>query len=262
MEPLSENVQYADFTECAAYYRYKFHYTPGVIDALCRIVVSGGEPLQVADLGAGTGELTVALAARGLRGVAVEPNAAMRRKGEQRMAGDAAFRWREGSAEATGLDDRSVDWVLYGGSFHWARKKAALVEAHRILKPGGRLTAIWTMRDLERDPFQREIDRLIEDHIPNVQRVYYGIERLQRHLAEVLTTDGLFDRCLFLEGEHAEETPIEAYLGLWRMVHDVRSQISPEGFETLLDAIRERAEQRTDQRLFYRTRAWTVCKVA
>lgn len=262
MEPLSVNVQYADFTEVAAYYKYKFHYSPTVIDALCRIFAPSHPEGQVADLGAGTGELTVALAARGLAGVAVEPNASMRHEGERRMADSAAFAWRAGSAERTGLADQSVDWVLYGGSFHWTKKAAALAEARRILRPGGRLTAIWTMRDLARDPFQYSIDRLIEDFIPNVQRVYHGIERLQARLVDVLQADGLFGQCLAMEGHHDEETSTEAYLGMWRMVHDVRSQSSPSGFDALLDAIEARARQRDDHRLFYRTRAWTVRKVS
>jgi SAM-dependent methyltransferase len=73
---------------------------------------------------------------------AVEPNAAMRAAAEPHPL----VEWREGTAEATGLPDQSVDLVLCAQAFHWFRQRDALAEFHRVLKPGGRLALMWNAR--------------------------------------------------------------------------------------------------------------------
>src|SRR6266852_7178795 len=69
---------------------------------------------RVCDVGAGTGNLTLPLAAAGLAVVALEPNAAMRALGRQRTAGVARVRWLAACAEATPLGDATCDLVTFG----------------------------------------------------------------------------------------------------------------------------------------------------
>lgn len=252
-------MQYADFTKVARYYRHKFHYCAFVLDSLSLIASAKGLPICVADIGAGTGELTVELANRGFSGFAVEPNEAMLREGKERLTDGRSFVWSQGSAESTMLPSASVDWVIFGGSFHWTNNSAALAEARRILKPSGMLTAIWVMRDLVNDPFQAKVDGLIEDMIPNVHRVYHGIERLHKKMPWRLLEGGLFGDALELGGWHTEPTSSQQYLSLWRMVHDVQSQVSAERFDEILGRIETLLPSDEILSLHYHTRAWTVC---
>ncbi|HET7568088.1 MAG TPA: methyltransferase domain-containing protein [Gaiellaceae bacterium] len=96
----------------------------------------------VVELGAGTGKLTRALAALGVRVLAVEPDprmlAVLRERGLDGV---------EGSAEAIPVGDGEADAVVAGSSFHWFELAAALREAHRVLRPGGRLAFGWNHRD-------------------------------------------------------------------------------------------------------------------
>jgi ubiquinone/menaquinone biosynthesis C-methylase UbiE len=102
-----------------------------------------------ADLGAGTGFLTEALLARGARVIAVDQAEEMlvalgRKLGAQ--AGDR-LELRRGTADALPLPDRSVDRVVANMFLHHVEDPAAaLREAARVLRPGGRIV----ISDLDR----------------------------------------------------------------------------------------------------------------
>jgi SAM-dependent methyltransferase len=136
------------FTERAtAYATGRPSYPPEAVDA---ILAGLGDPaaLTVADLGAGTGISSRALAERGPRVLAIEPNAAMRAN----AAPDPRITWIDGTAEATNLPAASVDVVAAFQAWHWVDHPAGIAEARRILRPGGRLAAVYNERD-ENDPF-------------------------------------------------------------------------------------------------------------
>jgi SAM-dependent methyltransferase len=94
----------------------------------------GSQPLDVADLGAGTGKLTAALVAEGHRVVAVEPLAEMRAVLRARVP---QARVVAGVAEQTGLAAATVDAVVAGSAFHWFDRSRALPEIERILRAPG-----------------------------------------------------------------------------------------------------------------------------
>jgi SAM-dependent methyltransferase len=139
------------------YVRYRPSYPAEAID---RILAGFGpaERLIAADVGAGTGISARLLADRGVRVIAVEPNADMRAGAEPHPR----VEWRDGTAESTGLPDRSVDLVLCAQAFHWFRPVEALTEFARILKPGARLALMWNQRDV-RDPFTAAYRQAILD---------------------------------------------------------------------------------------------------
>lgn len=123
--------------------------------ALEPLRLSPGMP--VLDLAAGTGKLTRALAAAGVRVVAVEPVA------EMRAALPDSVEALDGTAEAIPLDDSSVDLVTVAQAFHWFDGAAALAEIHRVLRTGGRLALLWNRR-VENAPINRAIEELVEPH--------------------------------------------------------------------------------------------------
>ncbi len=126
-------------------------YRPGYPDAAIDEVLAGlGAPasLTVADVGAGTGISARAIAERGARVIAIEPNAAMREAAHPH----ARVSWRDGTGEATSLDDASVDLVCACQAFHWFATPQALAEFRRIARD--RAALLQNERD-ERDPFTR-----------------------------------------------------------------------------------------------------------
>jgi SAM-dependent methyltransferase len=101
-----------------------------------------GPAVRVLDLAAGTGKLTRLLVEGGADVVAVEPVPAMRAALRRAVAGIAVL---DGTAESIPLADGSVDAVTVAQAFHWFDAEAAVVEIHRVLRPGGRLGLIWNV---------------------------------------------------------------------------------------------------------------------
>lgn len=97
----------------------------------------GDEPLDVVDLGAGTGKLTSALVAAGHRVVAVEPVDEMRAILSERVP--EAHAVVAATAESTGLPGESADAVVAGAAFHWFDRGRTFPEITRILRPHGTL---------------------------------------------------------------------------------------------------------------------------
>jgi len=159
----------------SAYAAARPSYPAKVIDA----VLDGmGDPrgLVGADVGAGTGVFSRLLARRGVRVIAVEPNAPMRDEG-RRAPDNAGLRieWREGAGEATGLDEHSVDLVTVAQAFHWMRTEDALREFHRIMRPGGRLTHVWNVLD-RTDPFTAGYCAAMERHAVDPPRSPWSLQ--------------------------------------------------------------------------------------
>ncbi len=122
--------------------------------------LAGPRPLEVVDLGAGTGKLTGALLAEGHRVVAVEPLAALRAKLTDRFPEVPAV---SGWAEAIPLPDACADAVLVGQAFHWFDLAPAVAEVARVLRPGGVLGLIWNFRD-DRQPWMAALSALTRPH--------------------------------------------------------------------------------------------------
>lgn len=112
----------------------------------------------IADIGSGTGIFTRLWLARGYHVFAVEPNAAMRAQAERELQGKHGFRSVNGSAEATGLPDGSVDLVTAAQAFHWFDVPKARDEFARILRPPGRVCIVWNDRKLSGSAFLEDYE--------------------------------------------------------------------------------------------------------
>jgi SAM-dependent methyltransferase len=152
------------------YVRYRPGYPSGVIDLLRK--ECGLTPVAViADVASGTGIFTRMLLENGNRVFGVEPNAEMRKAGEEFLSAFPHFNSLEGTAEATGLADHSVDLVTAAQAAHWFDRKKTRLEFIRILKPGGLTVLLWNERRIDSTPFLREFEQLLLRYGTDYQNV-------------------------------------------------------------------------------------------
>lgn len=156
------------------------------------------------------------------------------------------------------LPDGCADWVCMGDAFHWTDRDKALPDIRRILKTGGHFTAIWSLRDLENDPLQRQVDHMIRDLVPGIRRVYEDVEQLFEELPRVLSDEDGFTDCIEVTGRHREPTPPERYLGMWGLSYDVQSQAGPAVWPHILDSIEALVRNKDVLTLQYVTRSWSA----
>jgi SAM-dependent methyltransferase len=100
--------------------------------------------LDVLDLGAGTGKLTVVVAGLGHRVTAVEPDPQMLAELRSSLP---SVPCHQAGAEQLPLPDASVDAVVVGQALHWFDQSRALPEIARVLRPGGAFGALWNADD-------------------------------------------------------------------------------------------------------------------
>jgi len=115
----------------------------------------------VADIASGTGIFTKLLLEHGNRVFGVEPNAEMRRAGEEFLSTYPKFTSVTGTAEATTLEPRSVDFVAAAQAGHWFDRQKSRQEFGRILKPSGWAVLVWNGRKTESTPFLRDYEDLL-----------------------------------------------------------------------------------------------------
>jgi SAM-dependent methyltransferase len=152
------------------YVRYRPGYPPEVVDLLRKEcgLTSGA---LIADVASGTGIFTRMLLENGNRVFGVEPNAEMRKAGEEFLSGYPNFTSVEGIAEATTLADYSVDFVTAAQAAHWFDRARARREFSRICRPGGWTVLLWNERRTDSTPFLREYERLLLSYGTDYQSV-------------------------------------------------------------------------------------------
>ena len=175
----------------ADYVRYRPGYPSALLDLL-RAECSLRPGHIIADIGSGTGFLSELFLKNGNRVYGVEPNKDMRQAGEEYLASYDGFSSIEGSAEATTLDDASVDFVTAGQSFHWFEFDAARREFVRILKPGGWMVIAWNDRRMEEASFTRAYENILERFgidYKNVKDSYPEADRIREFLSNFSQRD-------------------------------------------------------------------------
>lgn len=155
-------------------------YPAAILDELRRTAVLTRESI-VADIGCGTGLSAEPFLNAGCTVYGVEPNASMRTDAEAKFAARANFKSIDGTAEATGLSDRCVDWIVCAQSFHWFDSSRARSEFIRILKSGGAVALIWNERIKHGDGFSEAYEELIHRHSLDYTKVRHenvDVERI------------------------------------------------------------------------------------
>lgn len=241
-----------DYTALAESYLKRPDYAPEAIDRVLAMaeIVAGDD---ACDVGAGVGHLTRMLAARGLQVVAVEPNAAMRALGQRQLAGKPNVRWTVGTGEATGQPAASFDLVSFGSSFNVADRKLALVETHRILRPGGWFCCLWNHRVLE-DKVQAGIEAVIRD---NVAGYDYGSRREDQ--TEIIDASRLFGPVRYIEAGIVHRMDRAGIVEAWRSHATLQRQAGTR-FDAVVDAIDAflAKQGRASFEIPYTTRLWAA----
>jgi ubiquinone/menaquinone biosynthesis C-methylase UbiE len=142
------------------YIRYRPGYPVDVLETLrteCGLTAGS----VVADVACGTGIFTRMLLDNGNRVLGVEPNREMRAAADRLLAEYSTFTSVAGTAEATSLPDRSVDFATAAQAAHWFDLPKARQEFARLLKPGGWAVLIWNERSTDSTPFLRAYEDLL-----------------------------------------------------------------------------------------------------
>ena len=161
------------------YVRYRPGYPREILDLLKHECGLTAESV-VADIASGTGLFTRLLLENGNPVFGIEPNADMRRAGEEFLAAYPRFTSVAGTAEATTLRDGSVHFVTAAQAAHWFERAEARRDFVRILKPGGWTVLIWNERLTDSTAFLRDYERLLLNFGTDYQEV-----RHERTTAEI-----------------------------------------------------------------------------
>ena len=150
-------------TRVENYAKYRPSYPHAVMETLEQECGLATESV-VADIGSGTGILSELFLKHKNRVCGVEPNRHMRNAGERLLKEYTNFTSIDGTAEATTLPDRAVDFVTAGQAFHWFKPEQARREFARILKPNGWVVIIWNHRQTQMSDFLREYEQLLQKY--------------------------------------------------------------------------------------------------
>ena len=159
------------------YRKYRPGYPPEIItllNSVCGLTANS----VVADLGFGTGLFTELFLKHGNRVFGVEPNAEMRRAGEDALKSYPNFTSVIATAEDTTLPDDSVDFIVAGQAFHWFDRSQARPEFERILKPAGWVVLVW-------NGYRMESSRMMTDYQGLVSRYGTDYSEVQREVVGI-----------------------------------------------------------------------------
>jgi ubiquinone/menaquinone biosynthesis C-methylase UbiE len=130
------------FDEVAAEYdRRRPTYPDELVDQACRVAGIGSGD-QVLEVGCGSGQLTRALLARGLRVTALEPGKSLIALARQNLAGAGEVEFVNAQFEDALLPREQFQAVFSASAFHWVDPKVSWQKAADVLVRGGTLALV------------------------------------------------------------------------------------------------------------------------
>jgi SAM-dependent methyltransferase len=239
-------------------------YRPGYPDALFGEIAARlrlPDRPHVADLGAGTGRATFAMARRGWHVTAVEPGRPMLDVLYARAADEGIMVSVVcASAEDTGLDPATVDLVTAAQAFHWFDATKALREMGRIVRRGGGIALFWNVRDAERSAMLTDYDALLARNGVEVDRQRAGPDP---RTSAAIESDPAFRGAEFFQVRHVERLAPSAFIGLVFTSSYVQAleTVARERFATELEAIVDRHASEQHLEVPYVVDCWIARRV-
>jgi SAM-dependent methyltransferase len=162
------------FTGLAGIYaKYRPSYPDGLIQYLYSDVGLSKNSV-IADIGSGTGILTELLLKENSTVYSVEPNEDMRRTAETALSRYPNFISVNATAENTGLNASSLDFVTVAQAFHWFDRQIFKAECQRVLKEKGKVILVYNARDSE-SGLVTETDAVIRRYCPDYMAASGGM---------------------------------------------------------------------------------------
>lgn len=247
---------WGDYTSAAPFYAMRPPHSPDVVKAIRHLVGLQHSAVEIAELGAGTGNLLRSLAGLGISGFAVEPNAAMREQAAKLLQGlDIAesVQWRAGTAEVSGLPDACVNWILLGNVLQFVDRRATLRECRRLLKPGGFLTIIWNTRNHQQDHIMNKIEDIPVNKRPGLKKTMISIDELM----ESIVFGDQFREYIYMHRSQTHIFTRERFLAIWKGDNEIASQVDSDMWEEILREQDRHTPDVPNITTVWRTRAWT-----
>jgi len=193
---------------------------------------------RILEIGCGTGQLTVPLAARGHTITAVELGVNL-----ARLAGMNLARFPNAAVvcadfEAWQADPATYDLVVSAQAFHWIDPAIGYPKVHAALRPSGCLALVWNLFPGCDDPIHRALDEVYRSVAPQLVRDSAGSsleERVARTLQEVRSSR-LFEEPDIVRIPWISTYTTARYLRLLR-THSDHLALDPSTFERLLAAV-------------------------
>jgi len=150
---------------------------------VARVKPRAGE--TILDMAGGTGDVAFRMARRGARVTVSDINADMLEAGKHRaQARELDLDWQVENAEALTFSDNSFDaYTIVFGIRNVTDIPAALREAHRVLKRGGRFFCMEFSRS-DWPGFSQLYDRWAENVIPKLGKAFADDEASYKYLVE------------------------------------------------------------------------------
>ena len=159
LDPLAE-AAWGRVDDAERYERGRPGYPEAAVEIIVRTLgLDAGS--RVADVAAGTGKLTRAVAPAVGHVVAIEPSAGMRAVLGRAVPGVEVL---DGTAEALPLSEASIDAIVVGEAFHWFDGAAAVREFARVLRPGGGLALSWNYTDWDDLAWWQAAQEVLDRH--------------------------------------------------------------------------------------------------
>jgi demethylmenaquinone methyltransferase/2-methoxy-6-polyprenyl-1,4-benzoquinol methylase len=150
---------------------------------VARVKPRAGE--EILDMAGGTGDVAFRMARKGARVTVSDINADMLEAGKKRaQARELDLKWQVENAEALTFADNSFDaYTIVFGIRNVTDIPAALTEAHRVLKRGGRFFCM-EFSSSDWPGFSQLYDRWADNVIPKLGKAFADDEASYKYLVE------------------------------------------------------------------------------
>jgi len=250
------NIKLGDFTLLSQdYVNYRPSYSKLIVDLMFGALNKHPNQVVAADIGAGTGIFTKLILEKNPKELyAVEPNENMLLAGKKFLPN--GVKWMAACAESTELPSNTFDLITMASSFHWTNTHTALNEFNRLIKPSGIFAALWNPRITELSEIESIIDSILTNEYSVKSRVSSGRSGITSDLTNILKSTSFFSDVSYIETVNKVCVSPERYIGAWRSVNDIRSQLGEENFAKFITQVSTIVSGVKHVEVYYMTRAW------